>query len=174
MLPTTLDIADAPLEPDERWPAALPPRLAAFCDYLDRCRPPEGPVGGTARFPVARLAAFDMLHIPELIAHLILLDPVNVGGRVRFRFRFVGTWHLATFGYDPTGTHIDELQNDPLAGRSQQALEAILDTGEPHYWRRPSVFERQKFLYYQRIMAPLADETGRIVRLVGCFDAAED
>jgi hypothetical protein len=166
MIPDALEVAAAPLQVDEFWPDALAPRLAQFAAYLDRCRPADG--------ALARLAAFDLLDVPDLVAHLILIDPVDDDrGNTRFRFRFVGTWHLLTFGQDVTGKFIDELYNDPLAMQAEQALHDILASGEPHYWRRPSVFHGQQYFLYQRIMAPLADEAGRIVRLAGCYDAAD-
>ena len=164
MVPDALEVAAPPPQVDELWPDVLAPRLESFVAYLDGCRPADG--------SAPRLAAFDLLGVSELIPHLILIDPVEIGGKTRFRFRFVGTWHLLTFGLDPTGTYIDQLSYDPLAWRSQEVLETILSTGEPHYWLRPSVVHRQDFSYYQRIMMPLADEAGRIVRLAGCYDAA--
>ncbi len=151
---------------DEAWPSALSPRLAAFMDYLDRCRPPGG--------STARLGAFDMLAVPDLIARLVLIDPVaDDSGGVRFRFRFVGTWHLTAFGHDMTGRFADELHHDPMVDLIQEALRTVLDTGEPHYWLRTSLFERQQFITYQRIMAPLADDDGQIVRIVGCYDTVD-
>lgn len=150
----------------EAWPRVLSPRLGAFMDYLDRCRLP----GGSA----ARLSAFDLLAIPDLISRLVLIDPIkdNSGG-VRFRFRFVGTWHLTAFGHDITGRFADELRRDPMVDLIQKALETVLDAGEPHYWLRTSLFERQQFITYQRIMAPLADDDGRVVRIVGCYDTVD-
>lgn len=165
MIPNAVEVAPPPTQVDELWPAHLSPRLAEFTAYLDRCRPGAG--------SMPRFAAFDLLGVPSLIAHLIMIDPVaGDGGRLRFRFRFVGTWHLLTFGQDVTGRFVDELDEDPEAPRSGDALQGILATGEFHYWRRPSVFHDKQFLVYQRIMAPLADEAGRVVRLVGCYDSA--
>jgi hypothetical protein len=164
MAPYALEVAAPPPHVDEIWPDALAPRLDEFMAYLDHCRPADG--------ALARLAAFDLLDVPDLVAHLVLVDPVDDRGNTRFRFRFVGTWHLLTFGQDVTGRFMDELYNDPLAIRAEHALHGILASGEPHYWRRPSVFHGQQFLLYQRIMAPLADEAGRIVRLAGCYDTA--
>jgi hypothetical protein len=120
------------------------------------------------------LDALDLLEVPDLVAHRILIDPVvGDNGRTRFWFRFVGTRHLPTFGPDVTGRFVDELYGDPLAMRSEQALDDILATGAPHYWRRPSVFHGPQLLLHQRIMAPLADEAGRIVRPARCHDTAD-
>lgn len=97
-----------------------------------------------------RRADIEPLEIPTLLPMVYLVDIDREP--LRFRFRLVGTRVVAWFGRDLTGDYLSE-------GATPRYRE-VLESGQPAYDRlhKPAIGGRHGFC--QRLLLPLAGETG--------------
>ena len=147
---------------DQAWPAVLPEKLALFLAYWRGLPRPLGPI------PPRRLV--DPLDIPlQLWPGLGLIEalPQSPGGKLRYRYRLLGTDHYAANGRENGGRIFDELHPAAELAVIEPLYARLLGAGEPHYWRRPSANPERRHNGYARIIAPLADDQGRGAYLFG-------
>lgn len=150
-----------PVIADSDWPATLPPELEAFLAYWRRLSDAAGGV------PPKR--AVDALAIPRhLLPGIGLIDwQPQAGGSGRLYYRLLGTAHRHATAHDYTGRHFDELYTPEQVARLNAEYLGILTSGQPHFARRGSLKHGQEFIMFQRILAPLLDETGQPRHLIG-------
>lgn len=149
----------------QAWPAALPPALA---DFLAWWRTLQQAAAGV---PYKR--AVDPLLIPRhLLPHIGLVEArpdgsLASGARLNLRFRLLGTGHRRATGRDYSGRWFDELYSPEQVLAFEQEYRAILLAGEPAFARRSSLKQNREFIMFQRILAPLLDESDQPRHVIG-------
>jgi hypothetical protein len=160
-----MDRAGDPIIAESDWPVTLPPPLAEFLRYWNRL---YASVGGV---PPKR--AIDALQIPShLLPGIGLIDWLPRDGQAdpddgRLYYRLLGTAHRRATDHDYTGRVFDDLYTPEQVARLNAEYLGILRSGQPHYARRGSLKHGREFIMFQRILAPLLDESGTPGHLIG-------
>ena len=149
---------DAPL-PDLVWrpyAESIPSdTLKVLYDYWERLR-------GNRRFPLA--AEVDAVDMREALGHIMLLDVID-GGQ-DFRYRVYGTKIADRSGFDMTGKRTSEVRTDGYVRDFFLAIyRAVLLRGEPVFTNHAAP-PRITAATWNRLILPLADDSGAIVRLL--------
>lgn len=114
-------------------------------------------------------ADIDPLDIPDLLPSLILVDVVRGASGLRFRIRLVGTEYVEVAGQDLTGKWLDETHAPDQAREIAETYVAVVETGEPHYWRSSLHTTGREHINYERLICPLAADGETVDMLVGVF-----
>lgn len=133
-------------------------RLVALKRYWQAIHPPNGLPGRQH---------FDPLAVPSLLPWLILVDVAR--DPLRFRYRLIGTAHVDSLGFNPTGRWFDEAH--PNFGETSACREfvAVVERGEPAYYRGPLTFVTTKaYLEIERLTLPLARD-GKTIDMLLCI-----
>ncbi len=106
---------------------------------------------------------------PDWTAGTMLVSVSETPENRRFRFSVVGDLHKAVTGSDSTGLFFDEIPmiGDDFAGLVS-CYDAVVDQCRPHYWMRRSPHQENEWVYYERILLPLAKD-GKTVDTVLSF-----
>lgn len=146
---------------------------------MSRCSPADVPA--VARTRLDRLLAywddlrqgadmpptdrFDILDVRDLAGLLHLLERVEEGGRVRYRFRVYGTGVARYNARDLTGRYVDEITPPEWRAAFQEDLDEVLRTARP-CWSRSDARYDFGWVAFWRLGCPLADGQGRIARIL--------
>ena len=117
-----------------------------------------------------RRSDIHLMDLYDIAPHLLLADVIRDDDKgVRYFWRFGGTSLRIFFGFELTGTFIDEVYTDEAAETIQSAYSWILDTSQPHYWVRRGglVQPDQKHLVYERYICPVTGGGSQIDHLFG-------
>ncbi len=149
------------LEPGMRPYDGAEPALSTIFDYwVGKCR--------GAKPPIRR--DLDMVEIPAKVLPLLMLFDVDTtGGRMRFRYRLVGTTITQYAGHDHTGRFLDEVIAPDRAAAIVPSLEAAVKTGTPNTLEAPFAFPNRDFNYVRRLVMPLSSEGTKTDMLMTCF-----
>ncbi len=131
-------------------------KLVALERYWRKIHPPTGLPGRQH---------FDPLEVASLLPWLILIDVTRAP--LRLRYRLLGTAHVDSLGFDPTGRWLDEAHAnfaDTTAGRE---FTAVAERGIRTYYRGPLTFvSTREFLEIERLTLPLARDGSTIDMLL--------
>ncbi len=145
----------------QEWPESLPEPLALFLAYWRQHCGPDG------RPPLRR--DIDPLDMPaRILPGLGLIEALaQPDGRVRYRYRLLGTDHLVANGREHTGLYFDDLHPAAEMAVVEPLYARLLAGRQPHYWRRPSTDPSRRHMGYSRILAPLLNDAGEGAFLLG-------
>lgn len=130
--------------------ASLPPRFAAFNDYL---------LGKTAGARLARRADIEPTEIPKLIPWINLLDLTHhQDGSVTYRFRLVGTEFAAAAGRDPTGRDVEEMLDTDYAPAGWDITRRTVALRRPVYGRFKMRDDERHTIISERVQFPLSED----------------
>ena len=149
-------------KPEEGWPETLHPDLQFFLDYW---RALHGADGGLPKRQ--DMMPFD---IKPLLPGLIIFDVFRqVDGFYRYRYRLVGSDHDRANKRSLTGLFLDDVHTQRESDRICPIYRRIVETGEPHYWKRANALPGREVTSYQRVLAPFADGDGAVGSLIGAW-----
>lgn len=160
-----MDRSGDPIIAESDWPVALPQPLA---DFLHHWLVLKDAAGG-----VPSKRDIDALQIPpHLLPGIGLIDwvprhPAADPEDGRLYYRLLGTAHRRATDHDYTGRYFDDLYTPEQVARLNAEYLGILRSGQPHYARRGSLKHGREFIMFQRILAPLLDESGTARHLIG-------
>lgn len=116
-------------------------------DYLARLAP-EGGLPGRQHIDPADFAKY---------AHRVnLAEAVRIGGRLRFRFRLVGTTQTRMAGREITGKFVEDAVLPEFAARILGNMRAAVETAKPVYDRFPMPHPERTRIDSERVYFPLA------------------
>lgn len=131
-------------------PAAWHPR----CQELHRCWQSLPRAG---HLPSRK--DFDPLAVPGLLRDLFLIDVVrDDAGARRYRYRLVGTGNVERFGRDNTGRWLDEAIEVPHRDNFLDMYERAVTTRAPICEKLTAEHMQRKYLLYERLLLPMADD----------------
>jgi hypothetical protein len=107
---------------------------------------------GDRRFPAK--AEIDPVEFSYILGYVTLVD-VERSPR-RYRFRLDGSILVALSGADYTGRYLDELPGAEYVAFIQETYDRVVDSGEPHRYRKNGLFDQQHFSE-ETIILPLGD-----------------
>lgn len=109
----------------------------------------------------------DPLDLPALLPNLFLVDVLS--GEPLFRYRL-------------TGSNVDEIHGQSLAGKSprdirtpevarqvEQQYRAVIETGQPRCDHLTLLARDDSYWHYERLLLPLSGDGRRINMLLGCI-----
>jgi hypothetical protein len=103
--------------------------------------------------------------VPQLLPYIFLIDVER--DPQRFRFRLIGTQICQWAGRDVTGLYTDDpFYGDHGARLSQQYAE-VAARGLPFYTEQQAARPERDYVFYDRIVLPLAQD-GRTVDMLLC------
>jgi hypothetical protein len=115
-------------------------------------------------------ADIDPLAFPALLPGIYLVDVIRTpgAGRLGFRFRRVGTAHLAINGIEITGMTVDEAFTGDYGQRARTAYEEVVATARPSLklGARAAVGGRAHMVF-DRLLLPLASDGRAVDMLLG-------
>ncbi|MBL8806768.1 MAG: PAS domain-containing protein [Rhodospirillales bacterium] len=118
-------------------------------DYLRAC-------AGSRKLP-GRADIDPMCFRPNL--NLVnLVDVVHEDGRVRFRFRLVGTTQTEMAEREITGRFVEDAVLPAYVARINSNMRAVVENGMPVYDRFPMPHPEREFLDSERVYFPLASD----------------
>lgn len=126
-------------------------KTATFLDYYLRQTPPD-------RLPGRR--QIDPLDIPQLLPGIWLVDVLRPDeGKLRFRYRLLGSRVAQIFKCDATKRYLDEVHADFGSNAMRGFLEQVATLAVPH-WRRgkPVAWPSQDVVQLERTYLPLAGD----------------
>jgi hypothetical protein len=130
--------------------AELPPcgdKLLALYRYWLAIRPAPDLVPGRQHF--------DPVAVPQLLSALWMLDVQRAP--LRFKYRLLGTDHVAAMDGDMTGRWLDELFPEFTAEPNYSQCVATVEERQVCFYKgRPLYHVRKEYLAMERLMLPLA------------------
>ena len=138
----------------------LDPRFAWMRDYLAGVAPPRLLPGRQH---------IDPLDFPTLLPFVNLVDVERESGRLRFRYRLVGTTNAARAGVDMTGHYIGEGVLPAFAARIGRNMQATVETRAPVHDRFPAPHPHREFIISERVYFPLARDGALVDMLIAVF-----
>jgi hypothetical protein len=143
--------SDFTIAADERAPGfaqiIAAPLLAELYGYWSAKR--------GARFAPSR-GEIDPIEIPRLLPHLMLVDVVEGGARLRYRL--AGTEIESRFGCSMVGRYIDEMMRGRYNDYIHELYRELLTTRRALYSESAYGPEGSAPLYTQRLMLPLSND----------------
>jgi len=137
----------APCSLDAELPADSDSRVVELHRYWRAIRPAQERLPGRQHF--------DPVAVPQLLRWLWLVDVTR--DPLRFRYRLVGSEHVAALGRDATGEWLDEAHPAFPSSSAHPAFLAAAEGAEIAHYRGPPVyFVRKDFLSIERLILPLA------------------
>jgi hypothetical protein len=114
---------------------------------------------GTLPWPDRR--AIDPAEIKDILPNLTIIEIIEAGGALRFRYRLVGTALVNAYGVDPTGKFVDETLSGPYRDFSLDLLREVATTGRGIY--AASAFRLEDTgLSAERLFLPLSLDNGAL------------
>ena len=140
------------------------PRFQELATYL-AAKAPNGKLPGRQHV--------DPIEIPQLLPYLSLVDVVREAGRLRYRFRLVGTDVVAKTAKDVTGKWVEEAFPAEAAAAIIKAYDGVVATRTPHHWANVMAVPGREHIRFERIVFPLASDGETIDMLIGVHAFAE-
>jgi hypothetical protein len=139
--------------------SAWNPLAAKFFAYWLSIHPGAGALPGRQHF--------DPIDIPDVMPRVWLLDVVRAGGRLRFRYRLVGTKEVETLQQEVTGLWLDDvhprLKENP---RLVERFHFMVANRQPTYRKGLVHFlHKREHETVENCMVPLAHD-GRTVDII--------
>jgi hypothetical protein len=132
---------------------ALAASFAWMRDYLASVAP-TGQLPGRQHLEPAALV--------RLLPFINIIDVVRCEGRLRFRFRLVGTAQTSNAQREITGKFVEEAVLPKFVERITANMQAAVELGQPIYDRFPMPHPEREFIDSERVYFPLATD-GRTV-----------
>jgi hypothetical protein len=110
-------------------------------------------------------AAINPADIPALLPYLFMID-VESAPR-RFRFRLIGTQVCTWAGRDITGMYLDDPAYGPRGPEIMRHYEEVVERGVPFYTEQPAQRPERDYVFYERLVVPLATD-GRTIDILLC------
>jgi hypothetical protein len=104
--------------------------------------------------PFPAKAKIDPVEFSYILGYVTLVD-VEPSPR-RYRFRLDGSILVALSGADYTGRYLDELPGAEYVAFIKDTYDRVVDSGEPHRYRKNGLFDQQHFSE-ETIILPLGD-----------------
>ncbi|WP_341898880.1 PAS domain-containing protein [Ferrovibrio terrae] len=127
--------------------AKLDPQFARMRDYLAGIAPP-GKLPGRQHV--------DPLAIRAMLAFTNLVDVIREDGKLRFRFRLIGTVQSTAAGREISGRYLEDAVLPEFADRIRANMTAVVEQGLPIYDRFGMPHPDRDFIDTERIYFPLA------------------
>lgn len=116
---------------------------------------------GDRQFPAK--AAIDPVEFPYILGYVTLVD-VEQSPR-RYRFRLDGSILVELSGMDYTGRYLDELPGAEYVAFIKETYDRVVDSGEPHRYRKNGLFDQQHFSE-ETLILPIGDTPPAVDMLV--------
>lgn len=110
-------------------------------------------------------AAISPAEIPPLLPYIFLIDVER--DPQRFRFRLIGTQIVQWAGRDVTGLYIDDPIYGPGGSKLGEEYAEVAARGLPLYTEQPAQRPERDWVFYERLVLPLAQD-GRTVDILLC------
>jgi len=140
------------------------PRFQELATYL-AAKAPNGKLPGRQHV--------DPVEIPKLLPYLSLVDVVREAGRLRYRFRLVGTDVVAKTATDMTGKWVEDAFPAEAATAIVRAYDGVVATLTPHHWATVMSVPGREHIRFERIVFPLASDGETIDMLIGVYAFAD-
>ncbi len=105
--------------------------------------------------------------ITDLLGRIALVDVHYIGAEKQFQYRLWGSIMTEIIGKDCTGRFIHELFTDKQLEIVQQAFEAVVETGSPHFSEVTWGIEDRDYRVYKRLLLPLAADGQNVNMILG-------
>lgn len=115
---------------------------------------------GKANGRLPARADIDPVDVPHLLPYVFMID-VERAPR-RFRFRLIGTQICAWAGRDVTGVYLDDPTYGPRGAIIQSQYAEVVDRGVAYYIEQPAARPERDYIFYERLVLPLAADGSRI------------
>jgi hypothetical protein len=99
-------------------------------------------------------ADMDPKEIPQLLPYLFMIDVEHEPRR--FRFRLIGTQICTWAGRDITGMYLDDPSYGPRGAVISGQYSEVVDRGVPYYAEQPAARPERDYIFYERLVLPLA------------------
>jgi hypothetical protein len=113
--------------------------------------------------PFPAKAAIDPVEFPYILGYVTLVD-VEREPR-RYRFRLDGSILVELSGMDYTGRYLNELPGEEYVAFIKETYDRVVDSGEPHRYRKNGLFDQQHFSE-ETIILPLGDSPPHVDMLM--------
>lgn len=138
----------------------LKPRHLDLLQYWQSLCPAAGE--GISALPAK--GKVDPVTIPHLLSHIGLIDVETPprgpeGRRSRFRYRLVGSAMVTVFGFDFSGTWLDESKPGAYGEFLADLYQETVDRGRPVYSESRFEYADERRLWVHRLLLPLIDDT---------------
>jgi len=119
-------------------------------------------------------ADIDPTELPgRLWPHLMLLDVLREGGRIRFRYRLVGSVFEEAFGRNPTGQYQDEVIPTQAVYRRYiiELFNAVVRLKKPQYTESIFTLPGQSMpTMTRRLMLPLSNDGKTVNMMLNAYE----
>jgi len=129
-------------------------RLRRLLDYWHGKR-------GDRPFPTK--AEIDPVEFRYILGYVTLVDVEQAPRRCRFRLD--GSILVELSGTDYTGRYLDELPGAEYVAFIKETYDRVVDSGEPHRYRKDGLFDQQQFSE-ETIILPIGDTPPKVDMLV--------
>jgi len=116
---------------------------------------------GDRLFPAK--AEIDPIEFPFILGYVTLVDVEHAPRR--YHFRLDGSILVELSGTDYTGRYLDELPGEEYTAFIKQTYDRVVDTGEPHRYRKNGLLDQQHFSE-ETLILPLGDAPPKVDMLV--------
>ncbi len=150
----------------EEWPEQLSPGLATFVKYWRQLQDAAGD-----GLPPRR-TQFDPSAVKRILSSIVMFDVEYGadGAPSRYRYRLAGSMHRDVLGRDVTGLYLEDVNAPQSVADSLIVYRRIVESGEPHYWRRYTGIADRQYIWFERILAPMRGAQGnRVEFLIGAW-----
>ena len=111
------------------------------------------------------LSVFSPFNLPKALLTRTALIDVEPSPR-RYRIRLAGTGTCEEFNHDITGRYVEELFDTDVLGIVLAGLDRTTDTRAPDFASRRFLSERDTEFCCHRLLLPMVNPTGRVVRIL--------
>jgi hypothetical protein len=108
------------------------------------------------------------MEIPRLLPYVFLVDVER--DPLRFRFRLIGTQICAWAGRDMTGRYTDEPEYGPRGPVVTGQYAEVVARRRPLYNEQPASKPDRDYLFYDRLVLPLASDGHNVDLILGAAD----
>lgn len=102
-----------------------------------------------------------------LMPYLWIMEKVGEGD---FRFRLTGEQARKNFRSNPIGKRLEELHDEKTTRNRKALLEKVIGEGNAAYSLGSTIIDGHPIFLTDRIVLPLADDTGEIRYSIGAFE----
>jgi hypothetical protein len=138
----------------------LHPRFAALHDHLSR-RTPPGRLPGRQHF--------EPMSLGGLLPFIMLIDVLQLGARVEFKPRVVGTEFVAALGREITGLELHDAFRTGNALPAIEACEGAVEEACPRHCRISNPGDDRDFMLLDWAIFPLARDGATVDQLLVVF-----
>lgn len=107
----------------------------------------------------------DICEIPKLLPHIVLYEVAEQ--EPRFTVRLMGEEVRRVMPNVRPGMTLEEMHGQENWLKIQSLYHGIVNDHRPHYINQPLYFRAQYYKNLRRILLPLADDQGRVRRIIG-------